>query len=339
VATLLSNLPELILLGSLAGLVVYSGFRSGPRFLLTRLAGLVFVLVGVTFVTFILGYVTPGSAVDTLCGSKCTGARLDALNKEYGFNLPWYQQYGRFVNNLLHLNLGLSITQRGVEVWDLLKTAVPISVQLGLWALGLALVIGIPLGVLAAVRAGSRFDTTSMGLALVLFALPPFVTIPIFDLLMIFLSHHHLPYLSVFWDGQLLNWIAPVALLAALEMGFFARYARTTMLDVLHQDYVRTARAKGLTERVVVVRHAFRNALVPLVTAIGPTLAFVVAGAFFTETLFNIPGIGYQSVTSVANKDMPVLQGTVILIATAVAFMNLVVDILYGLLDPRIKAS
>jgi ABC-type dipeptide/oligopeptide/nickel transport system permease component len=133
--------------------------------------------------------------------------------------------------------------------------------------------------------------------------------------------------------------IAPVVVLTLVGVGFFARLTRTTMLDVLHQDYIRTARAKGLRQRVVLFRHALRNALVPLVTAIGPAVAFVVGGAFFTETLFNIPGIGFTAVASISNKDMPVVQGTVIIVAVAVAVMNLVVDIAYGLLDPRIKVA
>ena len=122
-------------------------------------------------------------------------------------------------------------------------------------------------------------------------------------------------------------------------MGFYARLTRTTMLEVLGQDYVRTARAKGLSERVVVYRHAFRNSLVPLVTAIGPAMAFIVGGAFFTETLFNIPGIGFMAVSAIQTKDMPVVQGTVMIVAAAVAVMNLIVDVVYGILDPRIKVA
>jgi ABC-type dipeptide/oligopeptide/nickel transport system permease component len=133
--------------------------------------------------------------------------------------------------------------------------------------------------------------------------------------------------------------VGPIGLLTLLGLGFYARLTRTTMLEVLEQDYVRTARAKGLQERVVIVRHAFRNAMVPLVTALGPAVAFVVGGAFFTETLFQIPGIGFLAVASIGNKDMPTVQGTVLLVAVAVALMNLVVDLVYGILDPRIKVS
>jgi ABC-type dipeptide/oligopeptide/nickel transport system permease component len=339
VQQLLTNLPALILLLAVLGSLVYAGIRIGLRFLLRRLAGLIFVIFGVTFITFILGYITPGNVVDVLCGDKCPSQDRIAISHQYGFDLPWYEQYGRFLNNLLHFNLGISYVTRGQPVWDLIRSALPISVQLGLTSLVLALVIGIPIGVLAGVRAGTRFDTTSMGVALLLFALPTFVTIPFFQLLMRLLFLNHLPYLSPVFEGNPADWIAPIGLLALLELGAYSRLSRTTMLDVLNQDYIRTARAKGLRERTVIVRHAFRNALVPLVTAIGPAVAFVVAGAFFTERLFNIPGIGFASVNAVANKDTPVLQATVILIALAVALMNLMVDVAYGILDPRIKVA
>src|SRR5262249_47665821 len=162
-------------------------------------------------------------------------------------------------------------------------------------------------GIIAAVRAGTRLDTVSMGLALVLFSLPTFVVIPFYFLITVFLAQHDLPHLPVAGWGEPIQAIAPITLLTLVGLGFYARLTRTTMLDVLNQDYVRTARAKGLRERTVVVRHAFRNALVPIVTALGPAIAFVVGGAFFTETFFNIPGIGYWAVASIASKDMPVV--------------------------------
>jgi ABC-type dipeptide/oligopeptide/nickel transport system permease component len=339
VQPLLSNLPALIMLIAILGSLVYAGVRIGPRFLLRRLAGLVFVVFGVTFVTFILGYITPGNVVSVICGDKCPPANRIAIEHQYGFDLPWYQQYGRFLDRLLHFDLGISYVTRGYPVWDLIKNALPISIQLGLTALAIALLVGIPVGVVAGVRAGSRFDTTSMGIALLFFALPTFVTIPFFQLGMRLLFVNNLPYLPPVFQGNPADWIAPIGLLALLQLGVYARLSRTTMLDVLNQDYIRTARAKGLRERTVIVRHAFRNALMPLITQIGPAIAFIVAGAFFTERLFNIPGIGFASVNAVSNKDMPVLQATVILIALAVALMNLIVDVAYGVLDPRIKVA
>jgi ABC-type dipeptide/oligopeptide/nickel transport system permease component len=206
-------------------------------------------------------------------------------------------------------------------------------------ALAIQVLIGVPVGIFAAVRAGSRLDTSAMSIMLIFFALPTFVTIPIFQIAMVSLSQHNLPFLPVSGWGTPIQMIAPIGLLALLGMGFYARLTRTTMLEVLGQDYVRTARAKGLPNRVVIWRHAFRNSMVPLVTALGPAIAFVVSGAFFTELLFNIPGIGFQTASSIIGKDMPVVQGTVIIVAVAVALMNLLVDVVYGILDPRIRMS
>lgn len=336
---LFSSLPAIILVLALLALLVYSGTRIGPRFLVKRLAGLAFVIVGVSFVTFILGYISPGSPALAQCGEKCTAQFIASVNHFYGLDLPWYEQYGRFLNNLIHLSLGDSYTLRGRSVLDIMGSGVPISAQLGLAAVTLQILIGVPIGLVAAVRAGTRYDTASMATALILFSIPTFITIPLYQLIMIHLYQAGLPSLPVSGWGDPIDAIAPITLLTLVGMGFFARLTRTAMLDVLRQDYVRTARAKGLGERIVIIRHAFRNALVPIVTAIGPAVAFVVGGAFFTERFFNIPGIGFYAVSSIDTKDLPVIQGTVILVAIAVAIMNLVVDIAYGLLDPRIKVS
>jgi ABC-type dipeptide/oligopeptide/nickel transport system permease component len=332
------NIAEIIAILVVIAVFAFGAIRIGIRFLIRRLAGLVFVMFGVSFITFILGYITPGSPVDLLC-SKCTATKLAALHHFYGLDQPWYVQYGTFLNNLLHFDLGLSFEIRGLRVADVLAQGIPISAQIGILAIILQVCIGVPVGIFAAVRAGKASDTALMTLMLVFFALPTFVLIPFFQLAMVALSQHHLPFLPVAGWGQPINLIAPVGILALIGMGFYARLTRTTLLEVLEQDYVRTARAKGLNERLVVYRHAFRNSLVPLVTAIGPAIAFIVGGAFFTETLFNIPGIGFMAVSAIQTKDMPVVQGTVMIVAAAVAIMNLVVDVVYGILDPRIKVS
>lgn len=328
-----------IIIGLLfVGLFVYLGVRVGPRFLITRLAGLVFVILGVTFVTFILGFISPGTPADNYCGAKCTAHQIALINAQFGLDKPWYVQYATLLNNLIHFNLGPSWAVRGATVWGVISRGLPISVQIGIMALVLQVAIGIPIGIAAAVRAGSRTDTALMGVALVTYSVPTFIVIPLFDLLMIYaLSNHGLPSLPVSGWGQPIDYVAPVVILMLVGMGFYARLTRTTLLEVLNQDYIRTARAKGLRERVVIYRHALRNALVPLVTAIGPGLAFVVGGAFFTETLLAIPGIGYWAVSSIGSKDMPVVQMTVLLVAIAVTVMNVIVDLVYGLIDPRIK--
>jgi ABC-type dipeptide/oligopeptide/nickel transport system permease component len=341
----LNNLPLFIAGLLLLAFLVYTGVRVGPNFLIRRLAGLIFVVFGVSFITFILGYIGAGPdgvlAVIGQCGVRCTPAVLRNLENFYGLRDPWYVQYGHYLNRLAHFDLGLTFTNREIHVWDLLRNGVPISLQLQIEAISLQLLVGIPIGVITALRAGSRFDATLNGISLLFYASPTFLLIVIYQIITVFLAQHQLPHLPISgWDGPIsITAIAPVLTLAAVGMAFFVRLTRTSMLEVLGQDYIRTARAKGLRERVVVFKHGFRNAMIPLITALGPILAFAFSGAFFTETLFNIPGIGNAAVASVLSKDSPVIQGTVLLAALAVTVMNLVTDVVYGLLDPRIKVA
>jgi ABC-type dipeptide/oligopeptide/nickel transport system permease component len=336
---LTQNLPGIIALALIVGICAFAGIRVGPRFLIRRLAGVVFVLFGVTFITFILGYFAPGNAVFTQTNGRGGAAYIHHLEVFYGFNLPWYQQYARFLNQLLHFNLGYSYIDSSQSVSSILGRYVPISAQLGVTAVVLAVLVGVPLGLYAAVRSNTRYDTTIQSMSLVLFALPSFVLIPLYQLLMITLHANNLPSAAVTgwdsWDAM----VGPILIFGAVIFAFFLRITRVSMLEVLRQDYVRTARAKGLTENRVIWGHAFRNSLVNLLTAIGPALAGAVGGVFVVELLFNIPGIGSEALQAINNRDYPVVQGTVILIAMAIAFANLVTDIAYGFVDPRIKTT
>ena len=337
--SLLANVPALITLVLVLAFLVYTGFRIGVSFLVRRLAGLVFVLLAVSFITFILGFFAPGDAVTSQLGVHFSPALAAQLRHFYGLDLPWYQQYGNYLGRLLHFDLGTSFLQRSQTVWSILSLEVPVSAQLGLASLLITIVIGIPLGLFAAVRANTRYDTAVQTLGLVLFALPSFVIIPFYDIAMVWLQNQGIPHLAISGWGTWDTMTAPILITALNSFAFYLRFTRTSMLEVLRQDYVRTARAKGLSETVVLWRHAFRNALLPLITIIGPAVGFVVTGLFIVENLFNIPGIGSQTISSVVNRDFPVLEGTVILLAVAVAFMNLVTDVAYGLVDPRIKVA
>ncbi len=340
---LLSSPLALIALVALLGFLVYTAIRVGPTFLIRRLAGLIFVALGVSFITFILGFWGGGPngalSINQQCGVHCTPQVLEAIENAYGLRDPWYIQYWHFLVRLVHFDLGTSYITRERSVNSILVSGIPISVDLQLEAISLQLIVGIPVGIFTALRAGSRLDTTAMGIALFFFSLPSYLLIVFYRIVMVFLAQHHLPYLPIFgWNGPFaLEAVAPVLIIAAIGVAFWIRLTRTTMIEVLGQDYVRTARAKGLRERTVVYRHALRNAMIPLITALGPTLAFAVSGAFFTETLFQIGGIGYIAVTAIQQRDLPVIQGTVLIAAIAVAVMNLVADVVYGILDPRIK--
>jgi peptide/nickel transport system permease protein/oligopeptide transport system permease protein len=331
------NLPGIISLALIVGVCAFAGIRVGPRFLIRRLAGVIFVLFGVTFITFILGYFAPGNAILSQLGGHAPLYIIHRLEAAYGFNLPWYEQYARFLNGLVHFDLGYSYIDKSRTVTSMLAGYVPTSAQLGITATVLAVLVGVPLGLYAAVRSNSAYDTSIQTVSLVFFALPTFVLIPLYQLANIKLHEANLPSFSVTgwdtWDAM----VGPILIFGAGIFAFFLRITRASMLEVLRQDYVRTARAKGLRESRVIWWHAFRNALINLLTAIGPALAFAVGGVFVVELLFNIPGIGVESLQAINQRDYPVVQGTVILIAVAIAFANLVTDIAYGLVDPRIK--
>ena len=336
---ILSNLPGLILAAAIVAFLAYTGFRLGPRFLVRRIAGLVFVIFGVSFVTFILGYFAPGDAVVNQLGVHYTPVLARALRHLYGLDLPWYQQYGNFLFRLIHFDLGTSWADRTQSVWSILRQFVPVSAVLGLSSLAFAIVMGIPLGMLAAVRANTRYDTVIQTFSLIFFALPSFVIIPFYQLAMIWLNNQGLPHLQVSGWGTWDTMTAPILITAINSFAGYLRFTRTSLTEVLRQDYVRTARAKGIPERVVLWRHAFRNALLPLITITGPSIGFVVTGLFITENLFNIPGIGQASINAIISRDFPVVQGTTILLAVTVALMNLVTDVVYGMIDPRIKVA
>jgi peptide/nickel transport system permease protein/oligopeptide transport system permease protein len=336
---LLSAAAPLLLIVAVLAILVLAGLRLGIRFVLRRLIGLVFVIIGVTFITFIMGYFAPGNAVYTQLGQHYTKASYDQLTHFYGLDLPWYHQYANFLVRLLHLDLGYSYINNADSVWTILARYVPASAQLGIAGVVLAVAVGVPMGVVAAIRARTRVDSTLQGIALVLYALPAFVIIPIYDLVMVWLHSQGLPSLAVSGWGTPDTMIAPIIIFGASIFAYYLRLTRASMLEVLGQDYVRTARAKGMRERTVVWRHAFRNALIPLLTAVGPALAFAVVGVFVVELLFNIPGIGTETIAAITQRDFPVVQGTVILLAVTIVFMNLLTDIAYGFADPRIKTE
>jgi ABC-type dipeptide/oligopeptide/nickel transport system permease component len=317
------------------------------QFLLKRFIGLIFVVLGVSFVTFMLGYLSPSDPIRELLGQKYTEEAGQMLRHAYGLDLPWWQQYGNYLGGLLHGDLGKSFRFINRPVMELLREGVPTTVEISFYGLLASLLFGIPAGILSAVRARTWLDTVNMSIALVLFALPSFL-IAVFAQVIIVTLNKNLgsqwpvsnwgnPWQYSFEDLQFK--IVPIFVFGATTYAFFARLSRTTMMEVLRQDYVRTARAKGLKESVVIWKHAFRNALIPLVTVIGIAIGGLVAGAFFIETIFNIRGIAGIAVASINQRDYAVIQGTTMLVAIGVVLGNLVADLLYTVVDPRIKVA
>ncbi len=309
------------------------------KLILKRLISLPFVIFTITLITFLVGYLAPGDPILAMMGSRTDPATYDRLRHLYGLDLPWYQQYGNYLSGLLHGNLGYSFRYQGRPVWDIISGGVPVSFELGLTALSLSLAIGVPVGLWAALRQNSVFDRASMSLMLILYAVPSFVLIPVLRWIDYQFYLQGLPSLPVAGWGRPEHWIMPVIVLAAASMGYMARLTRSSMLDVLRADYVRTAVAKGLTNRRVRWTHAFRNALLPIVTVVGPSVAFLVTGAFVVENLFAIPGIGFLAVQAISQRDYPVIQSTTVILAVAVVVMNLVTDLFYLVLDPRVTVQ
>lgn len=317
------------------------------QFLIKRFIGLLFVLLAVTFVTFILGYLAPGDPIRNLLGSHFDPLTYARLKHQYGLDLPWYQQYFNYVVQLLHFNFGLSYYYQGQNVMAYLGPGLPVSAELGFWGLILTFVIGIPVGIFAALRANTWVDTGAMGGSLILYAIPSFVLAVFAQIIIVYLDKltgYQWPVSGWgnAWQYSLTDIeykLAPIIVYAAVGFAYIARLTRTTMLEVLKQDYVRTARAKGLRERAVIYRHALRNAMIPLVTVFGLSLATLVGGVFFIENIFNIPGVGQISLQAINDRDYTMIQATGIIFAVAVVVGNLISDLMYSVVDPRIKSE
>jgi len=258
------------------------------------------------------------------------------LDRKFHLDKPWWVQYLYYVRDTARLDLGPSLVQRNQDVNDVIKEHFPTSIKLGLMAMGFAIIVGIPLGVFAALKHNTALDYTAMGIANLGFALPSFLvaTLLIYFFALRLKDYTGLPTNG--WTGPS-SWILPTIALGIYPMTYFARLVRGTVLETLQQDYIRTAKAKGLRWRIVVGKHVLRNSLIPAVTAAGPVLGGLITGSFIVETIFGIPGIGKYYVTAVTGRDYSVVMGITVLLSVIIIVANLVVDILYGYLDPRIR--
>jgi len=258
------------------------------------------------------------------------------IREKYGLDKPWYQQYGRTLWNIVrHFDFGTSLKYEGQSVNGIIARSLPVSATVGILAYLLALVVGVVTGSIAALHANSRRDYASMTVAMLGISIPNFVLGPI--LVLVFsLSLYWLPPSR--WNGfPSRNIILPILTLSGLYMAYIARLTRAGLLEVLRSDYIRTARAKGLSERQVVMRHALRGGLLPVVSYTGPALALLITGTVVVERIFVLPGLGNYFIQASLNRDEPLIIGIVAFIAIALLLMNLLVDIAYAYLDPRIR--
>ena len=300
-----------------------------------RLLWLPFLLLIVTMITFTLGFYGPGDPAEVRLGAKATPEAVERLRLQMGLNRPFPVQYADYIWGAVRGDFGESYALAGRRVSEIIGRKIWISAQLGLAAMVIAVGLGIPLGMLAAYKQGTWMDTALVSLALFFYATPVFITAP-FLILFLALKLQLLP--TAGWGG----FFSPQIIMPALVMGLpgiagMARLTRASALEVLGQDYVRTARAKGLSEFTVQSRHVLKNAMIPVLTVLGLSMATLVEGAFITETIFGIPGIGRFAVDSIFNRDYPVIMALALIVAVAFVFANLLVDLLYGVLDPRIR--
>ncbi|MDQ7030350.1 MAG: ABC transporter permease [Ardenticatenia bacterium] len=306
------------------------------KYIVNRLLWLPVLLVIISFITFALGVYGPGDPVQQLLGQRSDPETVARIRRELGLDRPLVIQYIDYVRRALRGDLGESITvARGQPVIKLIARGLWVSIQLNAVVIALGVVVGIPLGVLAAVRRNTLLDYLTTAGVVMGISFPTFLTAPI---LLWLLSYQVRLLPPGGWDGVFSrSVILPALVLGAGPIAVFARQTRANLIEVLDQDYVRTARAKGLPELLVLGRHALRNALIPLITIFGLMLGGLVTGSFITETIFGIPGIGRLGFRAFSARDYPILTALTLLIAVSYTLANLLVDVVYALADPRIR--
>ena len=301
---------------------------------LKRLLLLIPVVLGITFIIFVVLNLAPGDPAVQILGADATAEALAAKRAELGLDQPIVIQYIRYIAGVLQGDFGTSWLS-GYEVLPEFLHRIPYTILLGSLSMFVSVIIGIPLGIIAAIRQYHFVDYASLALALVLFSLPSFWLAMMCQILFC-LTLGWLPASGV---GSLSHFVLPSITLGANILASQLRMTRTSMLDVIKQDYIRTARAKGADERRVVIHHVLRNGMLPVVTQVGISFASCMGGSVITETVFSIPGIGSLLINAVKGRDIPVVMGTLIFIAIFVGIINLIVDIIYAFIDPRVKLT
>lgn len=305
------------------------------RYILKRILLMVPVLLGVILVVFIMNHISPGNPARILAGENASEEAVAALTEELGLNDPLYIQFFNYVKGIVtKFDLGTSYQTRR-PVIDELMDRFPTTAKLALLSICISAVVGISLGIISAVKQNTIIDHLSTGFALLGVSMPAFWA----GMMLILIFAIYLKWLPVSGIDGWKNWIMPAFTSSMVGMATITRMTRSSMLDVICQDYIVTARAKGLSEQVIVVKHALKNALIPIITVLGIQLGTMLGGAVLTESVFSVPGLGKFMVDSIKNRDYPVVQGGVLLLAIVFSLVNLIVDIIYAYVDPRIKSQ
>ncbi len=304
------------------------------RYVVKRILVTIPVLIGVTFIIFTMMYFTPGDPARMILGDTATEVEVEALRDEMGLNDPFLVRYGDYMWDLCHGDLGNSYVT-GLPVTEEIMARLPITVRLAVFSCAFSVLIGVPVGIISAIRQYSFLDNFTMILALLGITIPSFWL----AMMLVMIFSVNLGWLPA---SGLYGWkyyVLPVISISAVSIATFTRMTRSSMLEVIRQDYIRTARAKGQTEAKIVWRHALKNALIPIITVIGIQFASGLSGAVVNEQIFAIPGLGKMMVDAIKARNYPVVQGGVLLIAVMFSILNLVIDLLYAFVDPRIKSQ
>ena len=306
------------------------------QYTIRRLLLLIPTMFFVAVIVFFLAHAAPGSPFDAKSnGDKnLPTATILRLEEHYGTNRPVHEQFLLYLSNAARFDFGNSF-RSGRLVSDIVSEEFPVSAQLGIQALIVAIALALPLGVISALKQNSMIDYGALFFATIGTTIPSFV-VAIFAIYLFGVSFHLLPFVG--WATPQ-HWILPTIILALGPMAFLARITRASMLEAIRQDYVRTARAKGLREQVVIVGHVMKNAMIPVATIIGPAIAGLITGSIIIEGIFSIPGIGREFLRSILGRDYPLIMAVYLLYAFLICLANLSVDLVYGMLDPRIKVA
>lgn len=302
------------------------------RYLSGRILQAALLLVGVSFVTFLLLYILPADPARQIAGRSATPETVATIRQQLGLDLPFHQQYGRYLGNLVQGDLGRSYAQK-TEVAEIVASRLPATLLLMLAAILCELVIGLAIGIFAAVRQGSRSDDAVMVLSFIGVSTPQFVA----GILMLYVFAVQLDWFPVGGYGEFRHLVLPALTLGVLGAGWYSRMMRSSMIEVLTHDYIRTARAKGASAPRVVLLHALRNALLPIVAMIGIDVGLFMSGAVVVESVFGWPGIGQLAWQAIQQVDIPIIMGVTLVAACAIVLGNLLVDLAAPFVDPRIR--
>jgi len=309
------------------------------RYIIRRLLQSIIVVIGVSLLVFVILYQT-GDPVVLMASPDATREEVEELRRALGFDRPWYVQYLDFLKDAARGDFGTSLRQ-GQPVFSLIMDRVPATLKLAFAAFAISVVVSIPVGVISATKRNSIWDNLTMGFALLGQSLPVFFL----GVMLIWIFAGQLKWLPSFGQGggsvfnQLKHLILPAVTLATFSLARNARLVRSSLLEVMGQDYIKTARSKGLVERTVVYRHGLKNALIPVVTIFGLEFGQLLSGAIITETVFAWPGVGRLIILAIQQRDFPLVVGAVMVIAMLFVVLNLLVDLLYGVIDPRVRYS